>query len=393
MQGALGSIHILCYLKQLIKSILAISVISFLSQVYAEEPPTNKPSIPEIGLILPLRSPLLSDAAQAVLAGFKDARIIHANTNLTSQSSLLPQLHIFETDGSPEELHQAYRKAENAKVKVVVGALTRSEVAAISGITLTVPTLALNIPEEGQKLPGLLFCLSLGFDLEARSLAQNWLRAPGQQAILVYTANPSMRRAGLAFQQKWQQLGGEIVQIIQYNGQPQQTIDVLQSTPAHTVFWAVDAESLLALFPHAQHIPEHISSSQVYAELSNLKKPQLETLNNLVIPDLPWLHQRDHPGVMSYQRPQHTRFATLDMERLYALGIDAFRVVMLIQSPISTPRYLDGVTGELSIAPGIIGREPLFLQYQKGVVNFKIAPYAATTSLRQPVPQSMEKPR
>src|SRR6185295_3135990 len=68
-------------------------------------------------------------------------------------------------------------------------------------------------------------------------------------------------------------------------------------------------------------------------------------LANIRFVDMPWLLQPDHPAVMVYPRQDHR---DPDLDRLYALGIDAFRVTqeMLSGKPVTT---LDGVTGHLQL--------------------------------------------
>jgi hypothetical protein len=64
---------------------------------------------------------------------------------------------------------------------------------------------------------------------------------------------------------------------------------------------------------------------------------------------LPWQVQRDHPAVMVYPRPLQTGVGSADMARLYALGIDAFRVAREIGRHPVGRFHLDGVTGKLTI--------------------------------------------
>jgi outer membrane PBP1 activator LpoA protein len=63
--------------------------------------------------------------------------------------------------------------------------------------------------------------------------------------------------------------------------------------------------------------------------------------------DMPWMVQPDHPAVMIYGRPGSRE--SDDLERLYALGIDAFR---LAEDLLEGKREieLDGVTGRLTLA-------------------------------------------
>ena len=59
----------------------------------------------------------------------------------------------------------------------------------------------------------------------------------------------------------------------------------------------------------------------------------------------------DHPAVMVYPRPPDTE-QPLDIDRLYALGIDAFRVARELALRDGAPFGIDGVTGRLDVVAG-----------------------------------------
>ena len=62
--------------------------------------------------------------------------------------------------------------------------------------------------------------------------------------------------------------------------------------------------------------------------------------------DMPWLLQPELPVVMAYPRPAYRDGVELD--RFYALGIDAFRVAAAMLSG-KADGTLDGVTGRLTL--------------------------------------------
>jgi outer membrane PBP1 activator LpoA protein len=62
--------------------------------------------------------------------------------------------------------------------------------------------------------------------------------------------------------------------------------------------------------------------------------------------DMPWLLQPEHPAVMVYPRPSFRD--ALELDRFYALGIDAFRVAQTLLAG-KTTGGLDGVTGRLTL--------------------------------------------
>jgi outer membrane PBP1 activator LpoA protein len=76
----------------------------------------------------------------------------------------------------------------------------------------------------------------------------------------------------------------------------------------------------------------------------------LRELDGLRVVDLPWLIQPDKRAVMSYPRPVSTE-PSLTMDRLYALGIDAFLVARELALRPGGPFVIDGVTGRLEVDP------------------------------------------
>jgi outer membrane PBP1 activator LpoA protein len=70
-------------------------------------------------------------------------------------------------------------------------------------------------------------------------------------------------------------------------------------------------------------------------------------LNGVRFVDMPWLLQPDHPAVMVYPRAQLRD--SVELERLYALGIDAYRIGLELLNGNGNP-MLDGVTGQVRLA-------------------------------------------
>jgi outer membrane PBP1 activator LpoA protein len=80
--------------------------------------------------------------------------------------------------------------------------------------------------------------------------------------------------------------------------------------------------------------------------------------------DMPWLLEPQHTAVMVYARPKP--LASMDLERFYALGIDAWRIAQLLLSGVRDIR-LDGVTGQLTLgADGHFERELVAGRYSEG---------------------------
>ena len=82
--------------------------------------------------------------------------------------------------------------------------------------------------------------------------------------------------------------------------------------------------------------------------------PRADAVENLDLEsvrfmEMPWFVQPDHPAVMAYAKPAEPM--PIDYERLYALGIDAWRLAQLVAGadvPGNIPP-LDGVTGRITL--------------------------------------------
>jgi outer membrane PBP1 activator LpoA protein len=92
--------------------------------------------------------------------------------------------------------------------------------------------------------------------------------------------------------------------------------------------------------------------------------------------DMPWLLQPDHPAVMIYPRPASP--LAPELERLYALGIDAYRLLdVLLDGSVAKALPLDGVTGKLTLEGHQFQREatPAVMRQGLGVpVENKLRP-------------------
>jgi len=81
---------------------------------------------------------------------------------------------------------------------------------------------------------------------------------------------------------------------------------------------------------------------------------------------MPWLLEPDHSGVMVY--PRYAAAQSMEMVRLYALGIDAYRIASAWMK--GERRFdIDGVTGRLRIDRSQslrVDRSPVLATYRGG---------------------------
>jgi outer membrane PBP1 activator LpoA protein len=97
--------------------------------------------------------------------------------------------------------------------------------------------------------------------------------------------------------------------------------------------------------------------------VGNANKLNNFDLNDIHFVDMPWLLEPDHPAVMIY--PRAATPLDPEMDRLYALGIDAYRLVYLLLS--NSPLPLDGVTGSINMDRQQFVREPIPAFFKQGM--------------------------
>jgi outer membrane PBP1 activator LpoA protein len=316
------------------------------------------PSLPQqpapvrIALLLPLRSDALGPAADAVRAGFMAANEREKDGSLT--------ITVIETGDAPQDILSVYGAALSGN-DIVVGPLSRSGVTAIaqSG-TVTKPTIALTQADTQDDaeiaLPPAMLVMGLSVEEEARQVA-DW--ASAGKALVVSTDTAWQRRAAKAFGTQWQHHGRELESVelgassgyLSASGLAQLKNRIQEEKPA-LLFAALDAEQ-------ARQIRLVIGNDVAFYGTSQLNPlaladwvaaDRVPQMNGVRLVDMPWQLQADHPAVMIYPplAVNADQKRSADLERLYALGIDAFRVAKEIALK-RTHFEIDGVTGRLTV--------------------------------------------
>jgi outer membrane PBP1 activator LpoA protein len=297
--------------------------------------PTEKP-FPHIALLLPLQSAIFGPAAEAVQQGFFTA------ANYKKQ--VLP-VRVYSNFDENIGVVSVYRQAIANGARAVVGPLTRNGVSALaSEQDIPVPTLALNIVE-GSLAPKLYF-FGMAAEAEARQVAQLARQHGLHQAIIVTTRTQLSQRLQLAFEEEWAGADRGILRKIEYNDDPAVFADILGIADT-MVFLAADAEKARLIRPYLPNKLPVYATSQIF--VGNDHTLTNYDLNGIRFVDMPWLLQPDHPAVMIY--PRSNPPLSVDLERLYALGIDSFRLIQLIlDDKINASLPLDGVSGQISLS-------------------------------------------
>jgi hypothetical protein len=331
-----------------------------------------------IALLLPAQSETFGAAAQALRAGFMAA---------FEREPEGIEVNVVESADGAQNVLQAYADAQ-AHNDIVVGPLARADVAAVArSAKVDKPTLALAQPEAAPDaelaLPPRMLAIGLSIEDEARQLAAWAAGKKHGKAFVVSSGIAWQRRAARAFAAQWQEQGQEAQSVeiaasggyLSAGGLAQLKKRMQEEKPA-LLFVGLDAfqaqQLQLAL---GQGQPPVYGTSQLNpwsaADWHGAEKhPEM---NGVRLLDIPWQVQPDHPAAMVYPRwvTQADQRANPDLERLYALGIDAYRIAREIAVRRKSFE-LDGVTGRLAVQFGAGGyafrRTAQPAVYQDGVV-------------------------
>ena len=358
-------------------------------------PPADKFEA-HIALILPLKStsPSLAQYAEVVQQGFLTA----ANNQVRD----FP-IRVYSCADESRDVIENYRQAIANGAVAVAGPLTRQGVTVLAGYSgVLVPTLALNTTDQKPE-SGKLYFFGLIPETEARQIAQIAYAANLRDATIISSGTLLSKRLSIAFADEWKKLGGNLTaEVLFKNGDDTNVLTNLPTAPwlvepaappsmtvvsesgeVHTAppkrlgpppiapgnlaFLAADNKQARLIRPYLNPgLPVYATS-----QLFNMNANALTNydLNDIHFVDMPWLLQPDHPAVMIYPRPS-TPLDT-DKERLFAFGIDAYRLLhTLLSNRLGSALPLDGVTGRIRISENnqfLREAAPALFKYGRGL--------------------------
>ncbi|MBS4097856.1 MAG: penicillin-binding protein activator [Sulfuricella sp.] len=334
-----------------------ILLLSWNGLPYAQE--VEKPAAParHIVLLLPLKSASFGAAAEAFRQGFATAAEFQPG---------LP-IEVQPTDDQTADILKAYRQSAQAGAALIVGPLTRDAVTALLDEPLSTPTLALNAPEIHAPLPDKLYLFGLNLESEARQVARLAFARKHRNAVTVTAQTPFSKRLQAAFTDEWLKLGGTLLDRLSFapnqSGYPKLRAALAKLEP-DMLFIAADAERARAVRPYLTSGVPTYATSLVYSGRGEAGRNV--DLNQVRFVEMPWFLQADHPAVLVYPRPAHP--LDVEVERFYALGIDAWRVAagLLDRETLLSSPIIDGVTGQIVLTSHQFNRELTAAEFRQG---------------------------
>lgn len=341
-----------------------------------DEPRSNT-GLASVALLLPFNAGTQASPAQAVEAGVLAA---HAYDGLHLT------VHNIATTDTPEAILRAYRAASR-QFDVVIGPLSRKAVEVIAAHSAVVkPTIALADPQNmsyaTSSQAGMLM-IGMPVEDEARHIAY-WMEEThtGGTALVVYGNVTWQQRAARAWLAEANKLGMRVTGVqLPLSGHmlEQQALVALR-------------KKIAADMPGQLFCPLNVTQTQQIRRVFGVGIPIFGTshLNPFIVdrnygqtyPELDGVRLLDIPWQLAGSQPVNARYRhpagyfgarpTVDQRRLYALGIDAYRIAQeLVQG--RREFELDGVTGKLTVAFGAGGvtyfqRQYLRAEFRHGSV-------------------------
>jgi hypothetical protein len=340
---------------------LAVSVASNAAPVEGSVPPS--PVTPHLALILPTQSKAFANAADAVRQG-----ALAAEQKLGDAT--VPKLRLYPGSDQDADVLTAYKQALAQGAVAVIGPLTRSGIVAIARAgTPSVPVLALNLPDETVERRN-LYLLGLSLEAEARQVAQRMQREGIAQPVVVEAEGVLNRRAREAFVAAWVALGHTEPPVLSTMTDREaltQLRSAMTTSQADAVFLAADLARARLMRPYMGNDRPVYATPRLWNGRFGKKGPNVD-LQGVRIVDMPWLLDPHHADVAGFRRA--ARPLEADLERLYALGIDAYRLtLLLLKAAPDAAIEMQGVSGRLTLnanrqfsralIDGEIGGDPL----------------------------------
>lgn len=313
----------------------------------------------DIALVLPVDDAAYGRAADAVRTGF-----------LAAAESAGTRLRIRVFAHGEDGVLPAFEAAQRAGARVIVGPLVRDDLKIVAAMAIDLPyTIALNQFDEAAGPPPTMYTFALSIESDARLIARRMRdTAPPTPSgaipnvVVVGSETPLMKRFAGAFAGEWQGAGGSVPTVLRFDTAVEAMTAMrreLQRRPPAAILLAMDGASATLAKPYLGSVP-------AYASALIFERVTIATardLNGLIVTEIPWI-----------VTPNATQFATLPrremgseaLTRLYALGLDAFRVAAAFKDGAPDRFSLDGATGQIALDGRNFTRESRFAVFRDG---------------------------
>ncbi len=300
-----------------------------------------------IALLLPTKSKSLKPATDQIRAGVLAAERMHGNTDI-------PPVRLYETTDSEADVLAQLQKAQADGARAVIGPLSKSAVNYIADVAeLDIPVLALNSFDGSTLQRANLYSFNLSIEAEAAQLARSIHEGGLTHPVLLQGSGALPPRMVQGFIDGWMRVAGAppaVIDLADPVAAPATLAALLNDNGADAVILATTGKQARLIRPYLGNDRLVFATSQI--DTGNLKAAL--DLAGIRFLDMPWLAT---PELEEYAAYQRKRMNSTDLERLFALGVDAWRIAAALATGNGEKEW-QGVTGQLSIGEnGQINRE------------------------------------
>lgn len=316
-----------------------------------------------IALLLPFQAEAFYPTADAIWHGFVAAQT-EANDNA--------EIKIYATQGDKDAISTIYQQAIKEGARYVIGPLTRDEATGLAAGQIPVPTLVLNQPDVASAVNN-FYTFGLSIDAEAAQIAKIARDYGMQTAVIITSKKPLSVHMTKAFGDAWINEGGQIIAQVSIEENTVLT-DVraqISAQPADMILIAGNAEEARTIRPYLDAAAPTFGFSHIYAGINH--EPLDAALLAVRFIDLPWLLNNDATFT-----PYQAAAADLpqgEMQRWFALGVDAYQVLLALTQQPHKSVTIHGLTGKIRInEKGEITRELALGRFDTDGVVLEKAP-------------------
>lgn len=288
-----------------------------------------------------------------------------------------PSVKVYNSHGTADGAVAGYQQAIKDGAQLVVGPLTRTEVAAVfAQPDLPVPLLALNHPDDGKLPGGGSSEFGLLPETEGAQAADHMIERGLTHAWVLISGDDFARRAADAFRAEFTARGGQVAGLKTFTdfNNRLQGLDFAGDNSAGDsgIFISMRPQQARLLMPQlliANNPLPVFATSHVYAGSDDPMSDR--DLDGIEFCDAPWLFDAQ-PGLPNHnaiaaQLPAATGVGA----RLFAFGMDAWSLVPYLGWLDAHPgSYLPGASGQLAADQfGRIRRVLIWAKFDNGVAR------------------------
>jgi outer membrane PBP1 activator LpoA protein len=323
----------------------------------------------------------------------------------------LAELEIIDASSDPAQFNLQYEQAIQNGADFIVGPIDKDLVDLLQQReSLDVPTLTLNYGNDQTEARLNLYQFGLRPEDEAEQIADFALAQGKHYALALVPDTEWGHRLQRAFTARFESLGGHVVDsnvypakksdysasiknllnlttsdhrksILQQVIKEQVQFESRRRQDVDMIFIAANSRQARLIKPqlkfhHAQDLPVYATS---HISSSNATPEDDRDLNEILFVDIPWMldnrNNADHKQISEYWPYESQRFS-----RLFALGIDAYRMIPSLRRLMINPgESIQHHTGRLSVDDsGQVKRSLLLATYRNGRTRLLETPNTST---------------